>query len=119
MVSIGQLRAPGLAEGRRAEPQIDDRVEYGTRGDAHELALRVRDLQVHAAQCPLRRAALIVLNEVRGDSGFEKLDRLPGFHEEAAGVAEHLRLDEYDVGNRSCVEFHGLRSSCTMRNRYS
>jgi len=67
----------------------------------------VFDLHVHAAQGPLRRAAVIVLDEATIDTrGFE-FSRLPRLHEKTAGIGEHLWLDEDDVGDGCLVKFHG------------
>ncbi len=107
MVLVAELGAPPLAEGRRAAPQIHHRVEHRARRDPHELSLGVFDLQVHAAQGPLGRPAMVVLDELDVDPGRLELGGLPGLHEKPALVAEHLGLDQNHLGNRGLDELHG------------
>ena len=49
---------------------------------------------------------MIVLQERRADSGLGKFVGLPGFHEESARIAEHLRFDERHAVNGSIDELH-------------
>ena len=66
----------------------------------------MRHLQMQAAQRPLNTAAVIVLHEGRLDAGRRELLCMPGFHEEAAAVAEHLRLDDEHAIDRRVAKIH-------------
>ncbi len=50
---------------------------------------------------------MVVLNKIGGNARGGKLLRLPGFQKESARIAEHLRLDQNHVLNRSFLKFHG------------
>ena len=79
---VGELRA-----------QVDRDVEHFAGDDAHELALRVLDLVVEAAQHAAPRARVVVLHERRVEPGRRERARVPALEEEAALVAEDARLD--------------------------
>jgi hypothetical protein len=64
-----QFAAIPLAEGRRALADIDRHVEHRAGGGAHQLALRLLDLVMQAAQHAFRRARVVVLHELGGDAG--------------------------------------------------
>ena len=72
-----EFRADPLAKRRCASPQIDSHIEHGAADDAHEFSLRLLDLIVQAAQRVPNRAAVIVLNEVSGDSAGGEFAPLP------------------------------------------
>jgi hypothetical protein len=68
------------------------------------------DLIVHAAQHVLRGARMVVLHEL--DTGLHvlgKIARIESFDEKAACIAERLRLDQLDLGQRR----RGYRDSHT------
>src|ERR1700679_3829467 len=87
-------------------------------------------LQMQPAECPLDRAAVIVLDELRIDPGRLEFIFLPGLLEESAGIAEYLRLDQHHARDGSPGKFHSVerlnlasaRERCaagTRRNRSS
>ena len=55
-------------EGRRRAPQVDGDVEHRAFDHAHELALRVLDLVVQAAQHAAVRSRVVVLHELDVES---------------------------------------------------
>jgi hypothetical protein len=107
MILAIEVNAPPLLESGRTAAQVHDRIENGTRRHAHQLALRVLDLHVHAAQSPLARTAVIVLNEIRLNSGHLELRQLPGLHKKPPCVVENRRLYEHYVRNTCFEELHG------------
>ena len=72
----------------------------------HQFPLRLLDLVVQAPQRVAHRVAVVVLHELHVDAGGGELALLPGFEEEAARIAEHLRPDQDDVGNRGGFKLH-------------
>ncbi len=96
-----QLAAIPLAEGRRTLAQIDGHVKHRALGHAHQLALRLLDLVMQAAQHALGRTRMVVLHEQLGDTGqFGKAARVVAFEEEAAVVAEDLGLEHQQARQR-------------------
>ena len=107
------------AEGGRGAAEIHRHVEHLAGHDPHQLALRAPELVVQPPQHAAGRAAVIVLHEVGDDAGRRELPAVPGLHEEPAIIAEQLRLDKEDVGNRRGRESHGRSGSAATRSRYS
>jgi hypothetical protein len=68
-------------------------------------------LHVHAAQGPLGRPTLIVLDEIKGDTGGFKFIGVPRFHEETAIVPKNPRLDQDYVRNRRGMKLHACPGS--------
>src|SRR5438445_2078765 len=93
-VLLAQPVAHPLAEGRRAGPDVDGDVEDLSAHRAHQLPLRSRSLRMQAAQRPPHRARVVVLHEVVGDAALAVARGMERLHEEAAGVAEDVRLDD-------------------------
>src|SRR5580765_2872374 len=104
-----QARAFPLAERRRSATDIDRDVENLARGDANQFPLRLTHLIVKTAQDALFGARMVVLHELHPDSGALEFLLVPAFEEEAAGVAEHLRLEEKEPGESGRRDFHALR----------
>src|SRR5690606_25470095 len=106
-VRRGQRRAQPLPEGRGVATEVDDDVEYLPDHDPHQLALRLPDLVVQAAERAPPGAGLVVLHERRRDPGFREPPRLEGLHEIAPRVLVDLRLDQDHAGDGSVGEGHG------------
>ena len=98
--------ADGAAERRRAPPQVDRDVPHLAAHAADQLALRVLDLVVEAAQHAAAGARMIVLHERGVDSGGGERARVPGLEKEAAVVAADDGLDQPHVGNRGRRDLH-------------
>src|SRR5487761_1823 len=49
---------------------------------------------------------VVVLDELQNEPRGGELALLPGFHEVAARIAEHLRADQHDLGDLGRYEFH-------------
>ena len=86
MVFRRKQRALPLAEGGAAGPQVNADVEDLTLQHAHQLGLRVVDLEMQAAQHALGRGGLVVLHEVHIYAAGNEVRPLVGFHEVAACV---------------------------------
>jgi hypothetical protein len=117
LVLGGQHVALPLPERGRAAPQVHRHVEDLALDDANQLPLWKRQLVVKAAQHPARRPAVVVLHE--GHGAGERLRERPlvvALEEEAAGVAEHLRLDDHDVRDPGGGDLH-QNTFCSRRPR--
>lgn len=101
LVFGGEHHALPFAEGGTAFAQVDGDVEDRAAHDAHELGLRVVDLEVEPAQDALGARGLVVLNEIDVDTARDKVGLLVGFHEVAAIVAVALHVhDDHAVDGR-------------------
>jgi hypothetical protein len=105
--------------GRRA-PHVHGHVEDRSRRDPHQLALRLGVLEMQAAQHATLRTAVIVLTELRGQSGGRERLGVPALEEEAALVAEHPGFDHDHAGQTGFDALHRPRGpSRSMVRRYS
>src|SRR2546425_426565 len=95
------------AEGRRAAPDVDRDVEDLAGDDPDDLALRLPDLIVQAAQHAAPRARVVVLHEVRVQAGglAERL-AVVAFQKEAALVAEDFRLEDENLRDLGRDDLH-------------
>ena len=118
LVVGGQRNAGSTAEVRRASPHVDRNVVDLADHRPHELALRVLDLVVKAAQHVASRSRVVVLHERRSDAGIGERTLVPALVEEAAVVAEHARLDQQDLGQRQRRQLHQRTSSRSNASRY-
>jgi len=98
------------AECRRRPAEVHDHVEHRADRAADELALRVLDLVVEAAQHAAARARVVVLHEVDVDAGGGQCRRFQLSKEEAAVIAEDPGLDQLDVGDGGGRDLHRARS---------
>src|SRR5690606_34661744 len=85
---------------------------------AHQLALRARLLEMQPAQHAALRARVVVLHEGQGDARLAVALDLEGLEEEAAVVAEGLRLDDQHAGQRGLDDVHRTTSWRSRRWRY-
>ncbi len=93
-------------EGRAAGPHVNRHIEHATAQDGHQLALRLRILDMQAAQDPLGRAREIILHEVKTNPALRVALLLEQLQEEAARVSEHLRLDDQHARNGGFDDVH-------------
>jgi hypothetical protein len=77
-----------------AGTKVDGHVEDLALHHAHELGLRVVDLEVKATQDALRGGGLVVLDELDVDATGHEVGALVGLHEVAARVAVRLGVDD-------------------------
>ena len=107
VVVPGEFDRHMLSEGRRAFPDVHSHVQHGALYNAHELRLSVwRLLEMQAADDPVARPALVVLDEVHvGDllSEFTLGERL---EEVSPVVPEDARLDDHRAVYRCLDYFH-------------
>ena len=107
VVVLGELHCHVPPEGRRASPDVNRHVEHGALYHANELRLREgRLLEMQAADDPVARPALVVLDEVHvGDllSEFTLGERL---EEVSPVVPEDARLDDHRAVYRCLDYFH-------------
>lgn len=107
-----QVDANPVAEGWRAFAQVDGDIEYFAGSDAHQLALRLLDLIVQAAQHALGRLGVVVLYEVAGDAGqFAKVSLIKTFIEKASIIAKYGGLENQYVWNCCGRDLHGISVS--------
>src|SRR5258708_40305877 len=97
VILLGERRSHPTPERRRAAPDIDSDIKHRPSDDPNQLALRLLDLVVQAAQNVARRAAVIVLYELHVQPGGGEFTLLPGLEEITTRVAEHPRADQDDV----------------------
>ncbi len=108
LVLFAQLLADPLPEGGRTPAQVHGDVEDGAAHDTHEFPLGLADLVMQAAQDAARTAAVVVLYEsVAAAGGFVEGALVETLEEETASVAEHLGLEDDDVGNARGKDVHG------------
>lgn len=86
--------------------------------DAGVLALRAGLLEMQPAQHTALRARVVVLHEGQGDARLAVAIDLEGLEEEAAMVAEYLRLDDQHPGQGRLDDLHFTASCVTRRCRY-
>jgi hypothetical protein len=96
-----QLDADPAPERGRGLAHVDADVEHASGHDADEFSLRPPDLVVQAAQHVAARARVVVLDERDiGADGVAEVACVEAHQQEAALVAEHLRPEDQDIGNR-------------------
>ena len=87
-----QVFADPVAEGLRIAAEVHGDIEHDAGRHPHQLALRFSDLVMQAAQHVLRRAAVVVLDELGRQAVGGEIFGVEGFHEKTAAVFEHRRL---------------------------
>jgi hypothetical protein len=90
-------------KGFAARTEIDRDVEDFSVDDAHELVLRVVDLEVQTAQHTFSGCGLVVLDELAVDSCCREVVVVVGFHEVAAAVTEDGGLDDAESFDAAAV----------------
>lgn len=107
LVLVGDVLAYPLAKGGRALADVHSHVEDLPNRCADEFPLGLPDLVVETAECTLARAAVIILDKVRIDTGLDEFPTLPCLHEESTFVAEDIGFYEKDIGDAGWDEIHG------------
>lgn len=119
VVVLAEFDPVPLPEGRRALAQVHRHVEDAALDDPYELALRVLDLVVQAAQHALGGAGVVVLHEVHLEAGGLAEDLgVEAFQEETAGVTEDFRFEDQEARDAGGRDLHQNTLSSRMRNRY-
>jgi hypothetical protein len=102
----GQGHSDPSPESRGASPDINrnviDRSGYYT----DEFPLRFLNLVMQSPQSMPSRATMIVLDEPGIDAAGRKLAFLPRLEKKTACIAEHLRTNQHDIGDRGGLELH-------------
>src|SRR5215207_7954883 len=114
-----ELLAHPLPECRRAPPQVDGNVEDASERAPDQFSLRPVQLVMQAAKRSAAGPAMVVLNELRGDSRIGKFRGLPCFHEESTLIAEHRGFYANDIRDTGRCEFHAGPGSDSTFSRYS
>src|SRR5262245_10841243 len=119
MVLAAEFDADPATERRAARPDIDRHVEHTALRHAHQLALRMRcALEVQPAQYASARARMVVLHERDALAGrLVEGALVVALHEEAACVAEHLRLQNQHAVYRGLGRFQRHRERLSQNTR--
>ena len=102
----GQDLSMPFSVGAASLSQIDSHVENLSVKDADELALRVADLVVQAAEHAFGGHALIVLDENHVEPGFLHISLIVGLHKIAAVVPVYCRFYDHQSFNRCLSHFN-------------
>ena len=94
LVLRGENHALPLAVGRAAVAQVNRHVENRAAHDAHELGLRMLNLEMEASQHTLGARRLVILDEIDVDAARHEVRLLVGFHEVAAVIPVALHVDD-------------------------
>ena len=74
---------------------------------------------MEAAQHAAGGVGEVVLHEAAGQAGLLVAPPVPGLHEEAALVSEHVRLDYHDAGEARLEDVHtGVSGFLSRSSRY-
>ncbi|MNK83296.1 hypothetical protein D3C87_1031010 [compost metagenome] len=108
MVFGRQAHSHRFSEVRRAAANVHGDIQYFTDSYPDQFALSVLQLVMQATQYAFLRARVVVLNELRVQTG-SVLERLgiETLVEKAALVTEHLRFDDQDTGQVGGDYIHG------------
>ncbi|PIF19600.1 hypothetical protein CLU89_0986 [Acidovorax sp. 30] len=101
VIFLSQLGTNPLSKRGRVFSNINRHIENSPSDTAYQLALRPRfQLEVQPPQNALSAAAVVILDELMGrPRRFVKNPLIEALKEKPAGIPEHLRLDQNDVGN--------------------
>ena len=102
------------AERRRRFAQIDRDVEDRAADDLNQLALRLVELVMQAADRTKGGAGEIVLDEFEPQSCLAKTFLLIGLEEEPAAVGENFRFDQQKAGEVGRSEERRVGKECRL-----
>ena len=109
LVLIGEAGAGPFFERGRGAAEIDGNIKDFAADDADQFALRILDLEMQAAEDAFDGAGVIVLDELRGETGGGcELAEVEGFEKKSAGVAEDFGLKQEHVGDIGGDDVHGM-----------
>ena len=116
---VVEFNADILPERRRAFPDVDGNVKNHALHHTYQLALRVLDLIMQAAQHVFGRARVVVLNEIDvAPDNLGKLAAVEALEKEPAFVTEHLGFDHEHVWDGLRYHLHANTLSRSKACRY-
>jgi len=95
------------AEGGGTAAQVEENVEHFPADYTYQLALRLLELIVQAAQDAVCGVRMIVLNELSGDADFREKFFVVALEEIPARILKDFWFEDEGAGERSFEDFHG------------
>ena len=100
-----------MAEGRRVRPDVNDDIVYRSIRAADEFGFASPRPAMHAADGPLHRPGLRVLQERRAEAGSAEVviedGGIEGSREKAAFIGERFGDEDNDAGDPGLSDPHG------------